>query len=72
MSHGNAHSVRECGCHKEFKPGLLPHLLARLLVIKSYSLKEKSRELGANHHCLGLLMYAILEKTNTVLKILYR
>ena len=55
-AHGIACSVRECGRHEGFRPGLLPHLLSRLLVIKPYSPKEKPRELGQNHDCLDLLM----------------
>jgi hypothetical protein len=41
MNHGNARSVRECGCNGEFKPGLLPHFLSELLVIKPCSPKER-------------------------------
>ena len=37
-------------------------------MINSYSPKEKSRELGQNHHSLDLLMYGELEQTSSVLE----
>ena len=67
-THGIACSVRECGRHEGFRPGLLPHLLSRLLVIKPYSPKEKPRELGQIHDSLDLLMYGELEQTSSVLE----
>ena len=67
MNHGNARSVRECGCHEGFKPGLLPHLLSRLLMIKPPTAQNKT-ELGQNQQSLGLPIYRKLEKTNTVLE----
>lgn len=45
-THGIACSVRECGRHEGFRPGLLPHLLSRLLLIKPYSPKESPENWG--------------------------